>query len=77
MACSDWVGKRRGSLSTNARTDETSLAQPAEKLSDALIGMMHARIVYHEGRVLDVLAICDEMSLALGLRQQTESVSIA
>ena len=64
-------------MSTNTRTNETSPARPAEKLSDALIGMMRARIVCHGGRVLDALAIYDEMSLALGPRQQTESVSIA
>ncbi len=56
---------------------EASRSVPAEKLSDALIEMMHARTVCHEGRVLDALAIKDEMSLAFEPRQQTESVSIA
>src|SRR5215471_16976363 len=31
----------------------------ADRLSDALIEMMHARIVCHEGRVIDALAIYD------------------
>ena len=41
---------------------ETSGSVPAEKLSDALIEMMHARIVCHEGRVLDALAIYDAVA---------------
>jgi len=52
-------------LSTNTRTNETSHARPAEKLSDALIGMMRARIVCHEGRVLDALAIYDAVAESL------------
>src|SRR5689334_17280852 len=35
---------------------------PSERLSDALIEMMHARIVCHEGRVLDALAIYDAVA---------------
>ena len=35
---------------------------PAEKLSDALLEMMHARIVCHNGRVLDALAIYDAVT---------------
>ena len=38
---------------------------PAERLSDALIEMMHARIVCHEGRVLDALAIYDAVAESL------------
>ena len=38
---------------------------PAERLSDALIEMMHARIVCHEGRVLDALAIYDAVAETL------------
>ena len=34
----------------------------AERLGDALIEMMHARIVCHEGRVLDALAIYDAVA---------------
>ena len=35
---------------------------PAEKLSDAMVEMMHARIVCHQGQVLDALAIYDAVS---------------
>jgi len=41
---------------------ESAGSVPAERLSDALIEMMHARIVCHEGRVLDALAIYDEVA---------------
>jgi hypothetical protein len=34
----------------------------SERLSDALIEMMHARLVCHEGRVLDALAIYDTVA---------------
>src|SRR5262249_55204428 len=34
----------------------------ADRISDALIEMMHARIVCHEGRVLDALAIYDTVA---------------
>src|SRR5262245_15904196 len=34
----------------------------ADKLSEALIEMMHARIVCHNGRVLDALAIYDSIT---------------
>jgi hypothetical protein len=34
----------------------------ADRISDALIEMMHARIVCHEGRVLDALAIYDAVA---------------
>jgi hypothetical protein len=34
----------------------------AEKISEALIEMMHARIVCHQGRVLDALAIYDAVT---------------
>ena len=44
---------------------ETAGAVPAERLSDALIEMMHARIVCHEGRVLDALAIYDAVAESL------------
>jgi hypothetical protein len=37
----------------------------AEKLSDALIEMMNARIVCHYGRVLDALAIYDTVAKSL------------
>ena len=41
---------------------EAAGSVPAERLSDALIEMMHARIVCHEGRVLDALAIYDTVA---------------
>jgi hypothetical protein len=37
----------------------------AERLSNALIEMMHARIVCHEGRVVDALAIYDAVAETL------------
>jgi hypothetical protein len=44
---------------------ESAGSVPAERLSDALIEMMHARIVCHEGRVLDALAIYDAVAESL------------
>src|SRR5262245_44650734 len=41
---------------------EAAGSVPSERLSDALIEMMHARIVCHEGRVLDALAIYDAVA---------------
>ena len=35
---------------------------PAEKISEALLEMMHARIVCHQGRVLDALTIYDAVT---------------
>jgi hypothetical protein len=39
----------------------------AEKLSEALLDMMHARIVCHHGRVLDALAIYDAVTESVRL----------
>ena len=36
-----------------------------EKLSDAMLTMMHARMVCHEGRVLDALAIYDSVTRSI------------
>jgi hypothetical protein len=44
--------------------EASGLVSP-EKLSDALIEMMHARIVCHEGRVLDALTIYDAVAESL------------
>jgi hypothetical protein len=44
---------------------EAAGSVPAERVSDALIEMMHARIVCHEGRVLDALAIYDAVAETL------------
>jgi hypothetical protein len=37
----------------------------AERLSDAMVEMMHARIVCHQGRVLDALALYDAIDESL------------
>ena len=44
---------------------EASGSVPSERVSDALIEMMHARIVCHEGRMLDALAIYDAVAETL------------
>ena len=44
---------------------EATGSVPAERVSDALIEMMHARIVCHEGRVLDALALYDAVAESL------------
>ena len=48
----------------------------ADRLSDAMLTMMHARLVCYEGRVMDALAIYDNVAQSLtpnsavfGLRQ--------
>jgi hypothetical protein len=41
---------------------ENTNALPAEVLSDAMLTMMHARIVCHEGYVVDALAIYDRIA---------------
>lgn len=41
---------------------ENTGSVPEDKLSEALIEMMHARIVCHQGRVLDALAIYDAVA---------------
>jgi hypothetical protein len=43
-------------------SSEVSGSVPAEKLSEALVEMMHARIVCHNGRVPDALAIYDAVA---------------
>ena len=37
----------------------------AEKISEALLEMMHARIVCHQGQVLDALAIYDAVAVSV------------
>jgi hypothetical protein len=44
---------------------EAAGSATAERLGDALIEMMHARIVCDEGRVLDALAIYDAVAETL------------
>ena len=49
-------------LLTIIEEQEVTGSVPAETISDALIEMMHARIVCHHGRVLDALAIYDAVA---------------
>ena len=44
-------------LLTLLEEQENAGSIPAEKISEALLEMMHARIVCHQGQVLDALAI--------------------
>ena len=49
-------------LLTIIEEQENAGSVPAEKLSEALVEMMHARIVCHNGQVLDALAIYDAVA---------------
>jgi len=49
-------------LLTVIEEGELAGSMSTEKVSDALIEMMHARIVCHHGRVLDALAIYDAVA---------------
>jgi len=49
-------------LLTVIEEQENAGSIPAEKISEALLEMMNARIVCHQGRVLDALAIYDAVS---------------
>ena len=53
-------------LLTVIEEQELAGSMSAEKFSDALLEMRHARIVCHHGRVLDALAIYD--AVAEGVR---------
>jgi hypothetical protein len=44
---------------------ESAKTFPPEKLSDAMFTMLHARMVCHEGRVVDALAIYDNVAQSL------------
>ena len=44
---------------------EGTNAVSAERLSDAMLEMMHARLVCHEGFVVDALAIYDRISQSI------------
>ena len=46
---------------------ESKSTVPAEKLRDAWLTLMHARIVCHEGHVLDALAIYDSIAQSIVL----------
>ena len=54
-------------LLTVIEEQENAGSIPAEKISEALLEMMHARIVCHQGRVLDALAIYDAVSESVRL----------
>jgi hypothetical protein len=45
------------------REDTNSV--PAEKLSDAMLSMLEARIVCHEGRVIDAMALYDDITQSI------------
>ena|SRR5262245_44753226 len=49
-------------LLTMIEEQESAGLVSADKLGEALIEMMHARIVCHQGRVLDALAIYDSIA---------------
>src|SRR5262245_54176972 len=49
-------------LLTVIEEQELTGSIPAERMKHALLGMMHARIVCHQGRVLDALAIYDALT---------------
>ena len=49
-------------LLTVIEEQENAGSMSAEKISEALLEMMNARIVCHQGRVLDALAIYDAVS---------------
>jgi len=49
-------------LLTIIEEQESAGSLPAEKLSEALVEMMHARIVCHNGQVLDALALYDAVA---------------
>ncbi len=49
-------------LLTVIEEQELTGSIPAEKISEALVEMMHARIVCHQGQVLDALAIYDAVA---------------
>jgi hypothetical protein len=49
-------------LLTVIEEQENAGSIPAEKISEVLLEMMHARIVCHQGQVLDALAIYDAVA---------------
>jgi hypothetical protein len=50
---------------------ESANTVPAEQLSDAMFTMMHARMVCYEGRVVDALAIYNDVAQSLTLNPFT------
>ena len=53
-------------LLTVIEEHENAGSIPAEKISEALLEMMHARIVCYQGQVLDALAIYDAVAESVG-----------
>jgi len=49
-------------LLTVIEEQELTGSIPTERMKHALLGMMHARILCHQGRVLDALAIYDAVT---------------
>ena len=47
---------------------ESASAISAQESTDAIITMLHARMVCHEGRVLDALALYDDIAGGLTVR---------
>ena len=47
---------------------ESASAISAQESTDAIITMLHARMVCHDGRVLDALAIYDDIAGGLTIR---------
>jgi len=52
-------------LLTTIEARENTGTVLADRLSDAMVEMMHARIVCHQGRVLDALALYDAIDESL------------
>jgi len=47
---------------------ESVSAISAQKSTDAIVEMLHARMVCHEGRVLDALALYDDITQSLKIQ---------
>jgi len=54
---------------------EETNAISAERLSDAMVTMMNARMICHEGHVLDALAIYDRVAASLTPSNLSRSMS--
>jgi hypothetical protein len=52
-------------LLTLIEEQENAGSIPAQKITEALLEMMHARIVCHQGQVLDALAIYDAVAASV------------
>jgi hypothetical protein len=54
---------------------ESANAISAEKLSDAMVTMMNARMICYDGHVVDALAIYDSVARSLTLNNLSQSMS--